>query len=153
MRVGKYRSMIPHVIQILRNGATVSELRWELWKMGYKTKYMSFYQNIIRPAYKLGLIVRKGDKYYTVRDLETCTAWKNPKFFADPLIYGKKLKKYVSEHKCPKEVAFIQLYPDKTIEVVKGLIEIIKKGGRPDPKLNSMKILMIVKKHNFLRVS
>jgi hypothetical protein len=47
----------------------------------------------------------------------------------------------------PIEWAFVILYPNKVLDVVKGLSEIIKKGGKIDPNMQSMKLLGYIKKY------
>jgi hypothetical protein len=143
----KYPDIMDAVIQILSDGATPSELKEYLREeVGYKTKYMSLYGNIIHPAYKLGLLEKKGERYYAIPELKDCKAWRNPKFYYNPQSYYPTVRSYAREHQCSKEIAFIKLHPDKVVDVISALLEIIKKGGKPDPDIGVMRLLKVVKK-------
>jgi hypothetical protein len=144
-----YKDVVKQIQEVLRNGCTIGELRARMVDVGYDRPWFHFYYNIIYPARKLGLITKIDNKYYLVPNLADCIAWQRPKFYCYPML-GQvlmKTRRYARRMGIPIEWAFIILYPKKVLDVVKGLSEIIKKGGKPDPNIQSMKILGYIKKY------
>jgi len=144
-----YRDVVKQIQEVLRDGCTIGELRAKMVDLGYDKPWFHFYYNIIYPARKLGLVTKIDNKYYLVPNLADCIAWQRPKFYCYPILGQQRIKarRYARRMGIPIEWAFIILYPKKALDVVKGLAEIIKKGGKPDPNIQSMKLLGYIKKY------
>jgi hypothetical protein len=136
--------MMKYVAQFSKEGVTPAELRQKLAEVGFKMKYKTLVCNVIHPAYKLGLLTRKEGKYIAVMRFEDCRAWRNPKYYYDPVRYLPRVKRYAEKNNCSRELAFVKLYPEKVIDVAKALQEIIRNGGRPDPNIGAVKLIKFV---------